>query len=220
MFQFFYSVFYKYYVDKTNLHIDEEMPRPTIYYFHKNIKYNKLLPKYYIIANGERVYIDDDKNGGLFFTIPEKINEELYDNHYYIGKRRINNMNKSTKSTKKFVNALFFHKTIQQLDDKCRKSIHTNCFFEDNIWIDDITEIICYQLSDGNMKAAFSSTNDIDNIREILSKPFTDSTLGGSRRNTLKNNRRRTRHRRSKLTHKNNKFLNEIIQTTKQKTLQ
>lgn len=180
-FQFDYDTFYNYYTNDDNIKTKDMSPKEIWFYRHsyseepeKDILSNK-----YILVNGTEVFISKSKenndNDELFFTIPTEIENKLWDIHFHFGKDKITPPNKKYRSTEANnngqIDVVFFHKTIQQPEKngKDRK----NCYYHQNMQIDNFGKIICLQATNSKMDEIFPpDEHDFSLIKEIISRPF------------------------------------------------
>jgi len=68
---------------------------------------------------------------------------------------------------------IFFHKTEQFVEDDNENGVksHNKCYFEDNLRIDEVKNIICIQENNAFMEKKYTKI-ELEQITEIISKPF------------------------------------------------
>ena len=82
---------------------------------------------------------------------------------------------------------IYFHKTIQHLiDNENGVREHKNCYFQDNINIESINNIVCLDTDKNIMGSAFSEF-DKTILRQIMKRPF--ENRGGKKFRNRKNTR-------------------------------
>jgi len=180
-FQFDYDTFYKYYTNDDNIKTKDMTPKEIWFYRHSNSEEPEkdILSNKYILVNGIEVFISKSKENNdkdeLFFTIPTEIENKLWDIHFHFGKDSITPPNKKYRSTEENKNGqidiVFFHKTIQEPEKngKGRK----NCYYHQNMKIDNFGKIICLQATNSKMDEIFPpDEEDFSLIKEIISRPF------------------------------------------------
>jgi hypothetical protein len=182
-FYFNYDKFYKYYINDSNLEKEDNSFNDKVWYY-ENAPYNNQIPeetdlsKLYIMINNKKIHIKK-KGNGLLFTIPTKIGDKYWDNHYHFGKRVI-------VKNKIKIPVVYFHKTTQLPNDTGK---HTdNCYYRQKMHIDlnIFEEIQCVQ-SSNKMKNVFTEKDDFVYIKEIISRPFFNQIAGKSRKIRRKN---------------------------------
>ena len=183
---FDYSIFYSYYTDPLNISLDLSV-KPDLNYFPNyfdpiQFSIPKPCPNEYITIKNIRIFISTGNNNRLYFTIPTFNANKFWDDHYHFGLRK--NFIDYKSQPKRTYNVVFFHKTIQNPLTN-GKELPTNCYFEDNISLANIDKIVCQQASSTNtMESKFPQ--EIDIIREIISRPFFGIQYGGKIPSTIK----------------------------------
>jgi hypothetical protein len=195
-FQFDYDIFYKYYINNSNIQ-NFNKQQPIAYFYVKNKKTNKIelsqdiLSKKYIKINDVNVHIKRIGENELLFSIPKKINNILWDDHFHFGKD--DNYTSYSKRNKDIHSVVFFHKTIQIPEENNKKT--TGCYYNPltEIELNNFENMECIQR--GNKMRELYTPEDFVYIKEIISRPFLDkkvSTAGKSRK-TRRNRKRRIR---------------------------
>lgn len=179
--------------------LNTESNNTIIWYYPKTYSgpINKKMPDQYITIDSNRIYVTNytDISGKkhLIFTIPELIDGKLWDNHYHFGERNIEKTIKTLhgKNKKIYIDVIFFHKTIQNplLNRKELK----NCYYNFNEKIRNVEDIICLQNSTIKKMSDYFSIygEDLKIIKEIISRPFLGIKIGGIKRKTIKNKKRK-----------------------------
>ena len=115
---FNYDLFYNYYTDRHNPKIKTFSENQQIAYFYvKNKKTHKvtllhdILSKKYITINNKTVHIKKIGKNELLFSIPQEINNILWDNHFHFGKS--DTFESHSKRNRDIHSVVFFHNTIQ-----------------------------------------------------------------------------------------------------------
>ena len=183
-FVFDYNTFYNYYTNPNNLFIDSRQDNPELNYYLNEynpgqIPITKSCPNKFITigvgikgSGGIGIYIEKLSNRRLLFTIPTEINGKYWDNHYHFGIKLFNGKG----------NLIFFHKTVQ--NPSTNGKIPSRCYFQDNLNIQNIENIICQQEKNQIMagRFPFHHIRDMEIIKEIISRPFLGIVnLGGSK---------------------------------------
>jgi hypothetical protein len=172
-FHFDYDIFYKYYTKKSNLTKDESTPLREIWHYKKE-KYHNQIPEKTILSNKYitigtiKIYISKKDTDGLYFTIPEKKGDKLWDNHFHFGKARIKPPDKKYQSNTKDkkIPVVYFHKTTQHPEQDSSGKQRKNCYYHPTMQIDNFGEIICLQAMNSKMEKMFlPSTEDFHLIK-------------------------------------------------------
>lgn len=183
---FSYNKFYIYYTKIEKYEIDKHTRNPI--YFYKNNKHNREPYESntsfnYILINDVKVYVTpykNDKNKKILFTIPTEHNGQLYDYHYHFGIRKLNTHEENTEVDDFHEMNVFFHKTIQIPDGSSNlvlpegKKLHIECYFQDNIKIKKIKDILCMNESGILMENQFTD-EELSFIDEIIRRPFNEN---------------------------------------------
>jgi hypothetical protein len=172
-FVFDYSQFIAYYTNPQNL-LQDVSQRPNLHYFKdlitipNQLPISKICPTDYITVGGIRVYISTGPNNRIYFTIPTMQNQMFWDDHYHFGIRK--GFVDYTSKPKRTYDVVFFHKTLQDPFNN-GKYPPTNCYFEDQLPISQVENIICMQGSATNTMIS-KFPQEIDIVREIICRPF------------------------------------------------
>jgi hypothetical protein len=179
-FIFDYNTFINYYNNSANILIDTAT-KPNLFYY-KNlsapnqIPETKIWPKKYIIIGGTQIFIEHipkkNYNDEFYFTIPTYNNNKFWDDHYHFGIRNIKNFKTRLTSS-----VIFFHKSTQN-PIKNGKDLPINCYFQNQLKIEDIESIICQQAS-ATLTMGKQFASDLGIIKEIISRPFLGIQYGG-----------------------------------------
>jgi hypothetical protein len=207
--------FLNYYKDPANpdIFIDPNPPI-TKYYKTKDILETKQLEPQYITIDGQKIYIKNyvtyvkDKKSKsnkakryekILFSIPTEINGELWDFHYHFGLSKELQSKRKTRKSSGNITGIYFHKTIQEPNLNNKDQI--NCYFENGIEIEDISDIKCFSHETHRMKNKFPITSDdFKYLQEIIRRPFYGVTVAGGRKRAIKYMRtRRTKKKRFSL---------------------
>jgi hypothetical protein len=166
--------------------IDEENPRPIIYFFrdnpHPNPNYQQVpqqkpLPEEYIMINNKRVYISYLSGNRLLFTVPKEINGYLWDDHYHFGLRNFEV--RGSRGTEVTVN--FFHKTTQNVDKRGKEQ--GRCYIQNQIEVSNVDDVRCFEKSiESYMKNQFKDPEELSIIAQIIQRPFVHEMYGGAKK--------------------------------------
>jgi len=176
---FDYDTFLDYYTNPANVMFDPNPPILNAYITvgHRIIKTTTVKSGNYIIAQGEKLFIDILKadpvrhkmKKPIIFTFPREVNGEWWDFHYHFGVRD-DFTNKNRVLTSK--DAVYFHKTVQL--DSGKKM--TNCYFLTDQDIRTIENIDCLENKPPRTMVSpdkFPITDaDFPIIKEIIQRPF------------------------------------------------
>jgi len=173
--QFDYDIFYNYYTDTDNL---EYIKKPPDSYYYPNnrdkIPTQKQLSHYFITINNTKIYIEPHGKNGFFFTIPEEIDNKLWDNHFHFGKEKnfelFNKKTRQKNNNQKYIAAVYFHKTIQNPEENKKDAKRCYYYPKMQMDMDKFEEIECIQSSD-EMNKIFPK-EDLVFIKEIIRRPF------------------------------------------------
>jgi hypothetical protein len=173
--QFDYDIFYNYYTDTDNLEYIKNPPDS--YYYPNNrdkIPKQKQLSHYFITINTTKIYIEPHGKNGFFFTIPEEIDNKLWDNHFHFGKEKnfelFNKKTRQKNNNQKYIAAVYFHKTIQNPEENKKDAKRCYYYPKMEMDMDTFEEIECIQSSD-EMNKIFPK-EDLVFIKEIIRRPF------------------------------------------------
>jgi hypothetical protein len=151
--QFDYDIFYNYYTDTDNLEYIKNPPDS--YYYPNNrdkIPKQKQLSHYFITINNTKIYIEPHGKNGFFFTIPEEIDNKLWDNHFHFGKEKnfelFNKKTRQKNNNQKYIAAVYFHKTIQNPEENKKDAKRCYYYPKMEMDMDKFEEIECIQSSD------------------------------------------------------------------------
>ena len=182
-FQFNYDIFYNYYTNNSKLKTDSSLPRKEIWFYRSSDSKEpetEFLSDKYITIGDIKIYISkgkeqkDKHKDELYFTIPEKIGDKWWDNHFHFGKDYITPPNKKYRPVNTNTNEIpivFFHKTVQ--NPLLNRKERNNCYYYQNMKINEISDIICLQEKNRKMDQHFpTETEDFHLIKEIISRPF------------------------------------------------
>jgi hypothetical protein len=172
-FKFDYKTFYNYYKDDSNLEkFNEDQPIAYFYVKDKKTKRTKLsqdkLSDKYIKINDKIIHVKEFGTYELLFSIPKKINNIEWDDHFHFGKD--DNFESRNKKNKHIHSVIFFHKTIQKPDEN--NKITTSCYYNpiENIELKNFENMECIQR--GNKMRELFSKDELFIIKEIISRPF------------------------------------------------
>lgn len=172
---FDYDLFYNYYTKTHNPKIKTFSKKQPIAYFyvkdkitHKIKLSHDILSNKYIKIDNKLVHIKKMGKNELLFSIPEKINNTLWDNHFHFGKS--DTFESHSKRNKDIHSVVFFHNTIQEPENNNKKS--TSCFYNPvtDIELNNFENIECIQR--GNKMGELFTKDDLIIIKEIISLPF------------------------------------------------
>jgi len=208
-FQFDYKTFYDYYIDDSNLEkFDEDQPIAYFYVKDKKTKRTKLsqdkLSDKYIKINDKIIHVKKFGTYELLFSIPKKINNIEWDDHFHFGKD--DNFESRNKNNKHIHSVIFFHKTIQKPYEN--NKITTSCYYNpiEDIELKNFENMECIQR--GNKMKELFSKEELFIIKEIISRPFPKKTFlealtgknpsrkGGTKKKTRRNRRKTVRRNR------------------------
>jgi hypothetical protein len=207
-FQFDYNTFYNYYKNESNLiKFDKDQPFANFYVKDKKTNRTKLsqdiLSDKYIKINDKIIYVKQFGINELLFSIPKKINNNYWDDHFHFGKD--DKFESRNKKNKDIHSVVFFHKTIQSPENNNKMT--TSCYYNPIADIDlkNFENMECIQR--GNKMKELFSNDELFIIKEIISRPFKKKTFlealtskkisgkGGTKKKTRRNPRKSVRRR-------------------------
>lgn len=205
--RFDYTTFFNYYTDARNVTHDVSLQ---IQFYHNGFNTGNT-GNTTITIHGQKYYIKTKPRSGdmlhdsIMFTLPTTIPgySGLWDFHYHFGMKKINSNNVSMKSKKK-INVVYFHKTIQKPQISSKKQ--ENCYFLPNQPIDTTTKIEaidCLESKDSKMTRS-TLIADLPVIQELIRRPFYGVQYGGDKRRKRTNRTNRTKkpHAKTRKIHK------------------
>ena len=215
-FYFDYDTFYNYYTTYSKFKPKFSASNKEIWFYRNSNSKDPetdFLSDKYITIGITKVYISKGKEQNnkdkdeLYFSIPEKIGDKWWDNHFHFGKDYITPPEKQYRPTNAKTNEIpvvFFHKTVQ--NPLSQRKERKNCYYHQNMKINEISDIICLQEKNRKMVQHFPiETTDFHLIKEIISRPFLNeyNNTKISFRDALTSN---TNNHYSSHTHKNTKY--------------
>ena len=172
---FDYDIFYNYYTDTNNLEYIKTPPDS--YYYPNNqdkIPTQKQLSHYFITINNTKIFIEPHGKNGFLFTIPEEIDNKLWDNHFHFGKEKnfelFNKKTRQKNNNQRYIAAVYFHKTIQNPEENKKDAKRCYYYPKMQMDMDKFEEMECIQSSD-EMNKIFPK-EDLVFIKEIIQRPF------------------------------------------------
>jgi hypothetical protein len=206
--RFDYTAFFNFYTDPNNVKIVTPL---NVKYYSMDKKTKSTILRQAKTGNtavtigGKDYYITIYPPGSssalpeIHFSLPERVvgSRDLWDNHYHFGVKNITTRNVSIVGNhgSRSVNVVFFHKTIQEPQNRNKR--HQNCYFLPDQPIQDIVlipDIDCLETKDSKMTRNFSlGTEDLTVVTELIRRPFYGVHYGGRRRRNAIRTRRRTK---------------------------
>jgi len=221
---FDYNEFLRYYKEPQNYTVDITQNITKNYYSKprfnnkKSTKKNKKgyrlntrpLSQNFIRVNGKKIYITfiGSNDSEILFTTPiQDASGVWWDDHFHFGLNSSFKSKRITQNNRK-LNAIFFHKTIQ--DPSNNESIAKHCHFEDNIDLKqiDVEDFKCHDDRKHIMSNAFpADSEDFAILKEIIQRPFLHPNIPGGiggkrRRRIISKTRRRAQRRSNRIRHR------------------
>jgi hypothetical protein len=179
--RFNYITFFNYYTNSNNLIANPS--NCTLYYYPSNknkILLHKPLPPYHIDINGVSLYVSwCNETGDLYFSIPRKQDVTYWDDHFHFAYNDdYNNVYRNSNN----VQIISFAKTVQ-IPNNTKENRKHKCNFRDiEEDLEKIHEIICTNHKVYSTMEQALSPNDLDILKELLSRPFIQTATGGNKK--------------------------------------
>ena len=217
---FNYLQFFNYYANSANLKHDISNANLKVHYYldhpypitiPQQVPNASSHPVNYVEILGKRVYVKINK-GCLYFSSIKFENGLLWDNHFHVGLRQMEDRAEKKKfSAPVNITVVFFHKTTQMVKE-CGKK-HKNCYIKDGTTVDvrNIALLRCVQTTHDFMQTQFPDAKEQKIIGEIMSRPWLGIQCGGQTRKIFTG----TRGGQYTIKHKRKIYLKGVVNTAK-----